>query len=119
EAGMFSDQGRSTPRHRLAVVGWIAVAVALAPTVPALAQAEPFKVKNLRAISGPSPFAAGCPGALHDDTNVTGYEVEPMITVNPANRRNIIATWKQDVGPFDGTRSDLIASSLDNGKTWS
>src|SRR5689334_16771882 len=117
---MFSDQGRSTRLHgNLAVIGWIAVAVALAATVPALAKAEPFKVKNLRAISGPSPFAAGCPGALQDDTNITGYELEPMITVNPANRRNIIATWKQDAGPFDGTRSDLIASSLDNGKTWS
>jgi hypothetical protein len=57
--------------------------------------------------------------ALHDDTNITGYELEPMITVNPANRRNIIATWKQDVGPFDSTRSDLVASSFDTGTTWS
>ena len=117
---MFSFQERWTTCHpNLAVVGWIAVAVALAATVPAPAKADPFKVENLQAISGPSPFAAGCPGALQDDTNITGYELEPMITVNPANRRNIIATWKQDVGPFDGTRSDLIASSLDNGKTWS
>jgi len=117
---MFCDQGRPTRLHgNLAVVGWVAVAVALAATVPAHAKAEPLKVENLRAISGPSPFAAGCPGALEDDTNITGYELEPMITVNPANRRNIIATWKQDVGPFDGTRSDLIASSLDNGRTWS
>ena len=117
---MSSDQLGSTRRHRnVRVIGWTVVAVALAATVPGLATAEPFMVKNLRAISGPSPFAAGCPGALHDDTNIIGYELEPMITVNPANRRNIIATWKQDVGPFDGTRSDLIASSFDNGKTWS
>src|SRR5436305_13481055 len=116
---MFSDQQRSTRRRRnVGVIGWTAVAVALAATVPPLATAEPFHVTNLRAISGPSPFAAGCPGAIQDDTNITGYELEPMITVNPANRRNIIATWKQDVGPFDGTRSDLIASSLDGGKTW-
>jgi len=81
------------------------------------ASAGPFKVKNLQAISGPSPFAAGCPGALHDDTNITGHELETAITVNPANPRNIIATWKQDVGP-DSTRSDLVASSQDGGKTW-
>jgi hypothetical protein len=117
---MFSSQKRSITAHRnLVVFGWIALAFASSATVPALAKADPFKVKNLRAISGPSPFAAGCPGALHDETNITGYELEPMITVNPANRRNIIATWKQDVGAFDGTRSDLIASSFDGGKTWS
>ena len=62
EAGMFSDQRRSTRRHCiLAVVGGIAVAVALAATVPPLAKAESFHTTNLRAISGPSPFAAGWP----------------------------------------------------------
>lgn len=83
----------------------------------AAASAGPYKVKSLKPISGPSPFAAGCPGALHDDTNITGHELEPAIAVNPANRRNIIAAWKQDVGP-DSTRSDLVASSQDGGKTW-
>ena len=83
----------------------------------AAASASPYKVKRLQAISGPSPFAAGCPGALHDDTNITGPELETAITVNPANPRNIIAAWKQDVGP-DSTRSDLVASSQDGGKTW-
>jgi hypothetical protein len=83
----------------------------------AAASAGPYKVKRLQSISGPSPFA-GCPGALHDDTNITGHELETMITVNPANPRNIIAAWKQDVGPLNGTRSDLVASSQDGGKTW-
>src|SRR5215218_993478 len=83
----------------------------------AAASAGPFKVKNLKAISGPSPFADGCPGALHDETNITGHELETAITVNPANPRNIIAAWKQDVGPVS-TRSDLVASSQDGGKTW-
>lgn len=78
---------------------------------------RPYKVKDLRVVSGPSPFAAGCPGARFDDTNITGHELEPAITVNPANPRNIVATWKQDVGP-QSTRSDLAAASLDGGKTW-
>ena len=64
--------------------------------------AGPYKVKDLQVISGPSPFAGGCPGAVDDETNIAGHELEPMITVNPANPRNIIATWKQDVGPFNG-----------------
>jgi hypothetical protein len=74
-------------------------------------------VKALRVISGPTPFAAGCPGARFDDTNIAGRELEPMVTVNPANPRNLVATWKQDVGPVSA-RSNLVASSLDGGKTW-
>jgi len=80
-------------------------------------EGRPYKVKDLRVVSGPSPFAADCPGARFDDTNITGHELEPTITVNPANPRNIIATWKQDVGP-QSTRSDLVAASLDGGRTW-
>jgi hypothetical protein len=78
----------------------------------------PYKVKQLRVISGPSPFAAGCPGARFDDTVITGHELEPMVTVNPANPRNLVATWKQDVGAISPGRTDLVAASLDGGKTW-
>ena len=92
-------------------------ALLLSALLPSVASGWPPHVKRLQAISGPSPFAAGCPGALFDDTNITGHELEPAIAVNPADRRNIIATWKQDVGP-DSTRSDLVASSQDGGKTW-
>jgi hypothetical protein len=78
----------------------------------------PYKVKELRVVSGPSPFPAGCPGARFDDTAITGHELEPMITVNPANPRNLVATWKQDVGEVSPGRTDMVASSLDGGKTW-
>ena len=44
----------------------------------------PYEVKNLTAISGPSPFAVGCPDGLFDSTNITGHELEPAIAVNPA-----------------------------------
>jgi hypothetical protein len=78
----------------------------------------PYKVKDLRVISGPSPFEGGCPGARFDDMAITGYELEPIVTVNPANPRNLVAAWKQDVGPANQSRSDLVASSLDGGKSW-
>jgi hypothetical protein len=97
------------------VVGSVLLVSALLPTV---AGASPYKVKDLQAISGPSPFSNGCPGALFDATNITGHELEPAVTLNPANPRNIIATWKQDVGPLAPGRTDLVASSLDGGKTW-
>jgi hypothetical protein len=101
----------------------VSVLVLATAPLPAVAgagphRAAPYKVKDLRVISGPSPFAGGCPGARFDDQAITGHELEPMITVNPANPRNIVAAWKQDVGTANQTRSDLVASSLDGGKTW-
>ena len=112
-------------RSRIVLAGSALVAgllLAGAP-LPAAAGARahavgPYKVKALRVISGPSPFGAGCPGARFDDQTIPGYELEPMVTVNPANPRNIVAAWKQDVGTANQTRSDLVASSLDGGKTW-
>jgi hypothetical protein len=81
-----------------------------------VAAAGPYRVKNLEVISGASPFAAGCPGALFDETHIAGAEIEPSITVNPANPQNIVATWQQDLG--FAARSDLIGASHDGGKTW-
>jgi Neuraminidase (sialidase) len=86
--------------------------------VPGGAVATRYRLDGPRAISGPSPFAAGCPGARPDLTAIVGHELETAITVNPANARNIIATWKQDWGPDPSRGSDLVASSLDGGKTW-
>src|SRR6266508_5536663 len=94
-------------------------ALLVSALLTAAASAGPYKVKNLQAISaGPSLFPAGCPGAFHDAEKPTGLEIEPAITVNPANPRNIVATWKQDVSAAFNARDDLVASSLDGGKTW-
>ena len=93
------------------------VAVVGGVGLPAVAVANPYEVKKLQVISGPSPFAAGCPGAALDETRIAGAEIEPAITVNPAHPRNIVATWQQDVGR-GAARSDLIGTSRDGGKTW-
>ena len=89
-----------------------------APSAPSAGAGSsgPYQVKDFRVVSGPSPFAAGCPGP-HDYQAITGHELEPAITVSPADPRNIVATWKQDVGP-EQSRGDLAGSSLDGGKTW-
>jgi hypothetical protein len=100
---------------RLRLVAIVAFVVGVG--LPAVAVAGPYKVRNLRVISGPSPFAAGCPGAALDATRIAGAEIEPAITVNPADPRNIVATWQQDVGR-GAARSDLIGTSRDGGKTW-
>jgi hypothetical protein len=92
-------------------------AVLVAGAVPAAAVARPYTVKRLQAISGPSPFPGGCPGALLDETRVAGAEIEPAVTVNPAHPRNIIATWQQDLGR-GAARTDLIGTSRDGGRSW-
>src|SRR3954468_14876223 len=97
-----------------ALAGVLLISILLA----AVAAAHPYRVRTLTAASGPSPFTAGCPGAFHDEAKVTGLVIEPAIAVNPRNPRNIVATWKQDIsGPFNA-RDDLVASSVDGGRTW-
>src|SRR3954468_10636156 len=71
---------------------------------------------RVEVLSGPPPFAAGCADAV-DDLAIDGAEVEPAITVDPTDRRRLVATWQQDIG-MPAARSDLIASSDDGGRTW-
>ena len=105
---------RSLRTGRIALLA--TVAVLAGSQTPAAAAGAAHRAVPVRVVSGPSPFAAGCPGAALDDTHVAGDEIEPAITVNPANPRNIVATWQQDLGL--AARSDLVGSSLDGGKTW-
>lgn len=44
------------------------------------------------------------------------YEAEPHLAVNPRKPRNFIAAWIQDRGT--GGRVNGLASSFDDGKTW-
>ena len=116
----------ATSRHlatnRSGIALGSAMLIALATMTAAAATGPPggtpYRVRNLTAASGPSPFAAGCPGGFHDELKTTGLVVEPAIAVNPNNPRNLIASWKQDISPVYNARDDLVASSLDGGKTW-
>jgi hypothetical protein len=80
---------------------------------PATAGRDP----GIQAVSGRSPFPGGCPGRRFDDEAVAGSEVEPAITADPNDPRRIVTTWQQDVGGFS-SRSDLIASTRDGGRSW-
>ena len=73
---------------------------------PAMASSGPGAAGHLRVVSGPSPFAGGCPGAALDNTHVAGDEIEPAIAVNPADRRNLVGTWQQDLG-FSSLRAAI------------
>jgi hypothetical protein len=105
-------------KSRLVGRAGAAVAVLAGILAPAAAIAHPYRVTRLTSASGPSQFSAGCPGAFHDEAKTTGLVIEPAITVNPANPANIVATWKQDVSEIFNARDDVVASSLDGGRTW-
>jgi len=81
-----------------------------------VAAAEPSKVNGLRARSGPESLRSRLSRRAGGRRKITGGEIEPTITSNPANLPNIIMTWQQDFG--FGARTDFIGSLLDGGKTW-
>jgi hypothetical protein len=64
----------------------VGLALLVSALLPVVAGAGPYKVKNLKAISGPSPFPTGCPGGFRDETKIPGHELETAITVNRRTR---------------------------------
>jgi hypothetical protein len=73
---------------------------------------------SLERISGPSPFAAGCNGAPQTGTVYPNAEVEPWVSVNPQDRRNLVAVWQQDRWSNGGAQGNLTGVSFDRGDSW-
>ncbi|MGH8397746.1 MAG: sialidase family protein [Gammaproteobacteria bacterium] len=70
-------------------------------------------------VSGASPYANNCGGAMQGSVNYEDAEVEPYVAVNPINPSNLIGIWQQDRWSDGGAHGLVVARSLDNGKTWS
>jgi len=71
--------------------------------------------KALVRVSQASPYADGCGGgggAFED------AEVEPYMSINPANTSNLIGAWQQDRFADGGAHGLVAASSMDGGKHW-
>jgi hypothetical protein len=69
-------------------------------------------------VSGPSPYAACALGATPGGVNYVNAEVEPWVTVNPANPDNIIGVWQQDRWSDGGAHGLAGGYSLDGGLSW-
>lgn len=69
-----------------------------------------------RAVSGLSPFAAGCGGA--GGTLYTSAEVEPHLAVDPRDGNHLVAAWQQDRWSNGSSRGLLSGVSFDGGVTW-
>lgn len=86
------------------------------PAPPFVPPAAPVA---LTAVSGASPFAAGCDQQAPTGTLYSGSEVEPFLAINPLDSDNRVAVWQQDRWSDGGARADLAGVSFDGGATWS
>ncbi|MBL8262468.1 MAG: exo-alpha-sialidase [Xanthomonadaceae bacterium] len=68
--------------------------------------------------SGPTPFAAGCDGVTPNGTLYVNAEVEPFVTVNPANANILVGAWQQDRWSNGAARGLVAATSFDGGRSW-
>jgi hypothetical protein len=72
----------------------------------------------LERISGPSPFAPDCNGAPQIGTVYPNAEVEPWVSANLDNPRNLVAVYQQDRWSNGGAQGNLTAVSFDRGRSW-
>lgn len=99
-------------RHTASAV--VLALVALTGITPSTAARAPT-ISTPTRISGPSPFAADCSGL---EGHFHGTEVEPHVTINPADPKNIVAAWQQDRFTFGGSQGSVVATTTDRGRTW-
>jgi hypothetical protein len=72
----------------------------------------------LERVSGASPFQPNCNGAPQTGTVYTNAEVEPWVSVNPEDERNLVAVWQQDRWSNGGAQGNLTGVSFDRGRSW-
>jgi hypothetical protein len=89
----------------------ILVLVALGGTTTAWAQ-------SLERISGATPFGPNCGGPAAGGTVYPNAEVEPWVSANPRNPRNLVAVWQQDRWSNGGAQGNLTGVSFDRGRSW-
>jgi len=109
---------RSSPFRLIGLaVATVAAQLLAVPAMPADALDAQGGDGVVRAVSGPTPFRGGCAGRALDTEAIPDTEVEPAIAVDPSDPRTIVTTWQQDVGGAS-SRSDLVATSRDGGRSW-
>jgi hypothetical protein len=74
--------------------------------------------QSLERISGPSPFAMNCNGAPQTGTVFRNAEVEPWVSANPRNERNLVAVYQQDRWSNGAANGNLTGVSFDRGASW-
>jgi len=96
----------------------ISAAAAAPLTVGPLVQVSPT-ASPFAGADADGPACNGVPGSAQTGRNFPGTEVEPQVSVNPANTANLVGGWQQDRWSDGGSNSNLAAYSTDAGTTWS
>ena len=99
---------------RFVVSGAIAAVFTMAFAGPAAAAGAQVQTSH------GDPFAA-CVGVGTDTfggVNNPGAEVEPWITENPRDTRNLVAVWQQDRWSDGGAKGLVAGWSADGGRSW-
>jgi hypothetical protein len=91
----------------------LGLASALAVAVSSVA----YAAAAVSRVSGPSPYAS-CTAGAGTGLNYVNTEVEPYVSVNPADTSNIVATWQQDRWSNGGAHGGAGAVSTNGGKSW-
>ena len=102
----------SAKRRRTGLAAVVGMVAALAAAASASAVTSPVRV------SGPSPFSPGCSGHDEPGTNYLNAEVEPWISVNPANTANMVGPWQQDRWSNGGSHGLVSGYTLNRGASW-
>jgi hypothetical protein len=74
--------------------------------------------QSLERISRASPFSATCGGPTAGGTLFLNAEVEPWVSANPRDDRNLVAVWQQDRWSNGGAQGNLTGVSFDRGRSW-
>jgi hypothetical protein len=83
-----------------------------------LAGSGSASAQSLERISRASPFNATCGGPAAGGTVYINAEVEPWVSANPRNGRNLVAVWQQDRWSNGGAQGQLTGVSFDRGRSW-
>src|SRR6266576_2375721 len=86
-------------------------------TIVATIGATVAHAASLVLVSGPSPYA-GCSQAGQPGNNYLNAEVEPWVSVNPTNPKNIIGVWQQDRWNNGGAQGLVAGFSTNGGASW-
>jgi hypothetical protein len=75
-------------------------------------------VEPLVPASGISPFTPNCNGAPQLGTEYRNSEVEPWVSSNPTDPRNLIGAYQQDRWSTGAANGTLTAVSFNRGRSW-
>jgi hypothetical protein len=98
----------------------IAILVFSVRVIEPVAWARDFAAAALVPVSGPSPFA-DCTSdgiALQMGMNFAHSAVEPALSINPVDPRNLVGSWQQDRWSNGGSRGLVAGVSYDGGGSW-